>query len=490
MDPMTFKVMIFIILMTVICMLYAIYIRYKNKNKEKKANDVSELSLTSIKSNIYISSKEDIFTSINLARLNETSIGICGAKHSMGGHSIAEDGYRLDMNKYNKIIYHDVLNNEITVEPGIKWCELIKYLNDFGESPATLQSYSTFSVGGTISVNAHGITNDNVIGESIRSLKVIISNGKEIYCDRETQSDLFSLVIGGYGLFGVISEVTLQTVKNVNLEVKKYDLDVRTFREVYEKVLEDGDVNVKLARINLGDVNNIQLYTFSNKNKKNKISNLSKHPNEMSKTTQFMYKWMLPMRCFHSLKFFIESKMSLPMDMSHENVDRNQLLYESAEPLAKLYNVLIDLNKTHILQEYFIPKHNFEKWMLYLKYFINKITVSKISLLNITIRYIKKDTVSYLKYAKEDYYAFVFYYRMDKSDKYDKELKNMHMNLVNEVIKLGGTFYLPYRHHYTKNQLITCYPEIINFIKQKKHIDKNNMFSNVWFDYICKLVEN
>lgn len=38
----------------------------------------------------------------------------------------------------------------MTAETGAQWTDLIRYLNDFGLSPRTMQSYSSFSVGGTL----------------------------------------------------------------------------------------------------------------------------------------------------------------------------------------------------------------------------------------------------------------------------------------------------------------------------------------------------
>jgi FAD/FMN-containing dehydrogenase len=75
----------------------------------------------------------------------------------------------------------------------------------------TRQSYSTFSVGGTISVNAHGITSDHCLAESVVHFTIILANGQEKLCSRdsvdETAKELFLCAIGGYGLFGIITEV-------------------------------------------------------------------------------------------------------------------------------------------------------------------------------------------------------------------------------------------------------------------------------------------
>jgi UDP-N-acetylenolpyruvoylglucosamine reductase len=458
---------------------------------------VSELNSTKVIDTIYIHNLEDIRTIVKLAKNNKKTIGICGTKHSMGGQSIAQNGYRLDMKNFNNILKLDVKNKLVTVEAGVLWCDLIKYLNTYGLSPMTLQSYSTFSIGGTISVNAHGITNDFAIIESIKELKIVDDNNHILICNRNENYELFSLVVGGYGLFGVIYEITLKVEPNVKLRIHKKDLNTQNFMKFYEKILNDKNVNVKLARINTTNMDDIYLYYFINeKNNDVKIiSKLSKKPNELSKLNQFMYKWLLPSITLQKIRFNIEKNTDKPIDVNvgeddPDNIDRNQLLYESAEPMAKLYNVLIDLNRTHILQEYFIPSINFKKWMLYLKeYFVNRL-MQNVSLLNITIRYIKKDNTTFLKYAKEDMYAFVFYYRISKDEEGDDEIKNIHMDLTDKVIKMEGTFYLPYRHHYDLYQLVKCYPKIIKFIEKKNEYDPDNMFTNLWYNNIKKLIEN
>ena len=45
---------------------------------------------------------------------------------------------------------------------------------------------------------------------------------------------------------------------------------------------------------------------------------------------------------------------------------------------------------------------------------------------------------------------------------------------------LGGTFYLPYRHHYSLEQLYTAYPMIEKFFERKVYYDPQGMFSSSW----------
>ena len=138
----------------------------------------------------------------------------------MGGQTIVKNGYIIDTKFLNRILHHDKINNLVTVEPGLTWSELINYLNDYGYSPSTLQSYSSFSIGGSISVNAHGITNDCGVYESIHEIRLLDHNGKKLICRKDKNKHLFSLIMGGYGLFGIIYQVTLRIVPNVKMKLQ------------------------------------------------------------------------------------------------------------------------------------------------------------------------------------------------------------------------------------------------------------------------------
>ena len=94
---------------------------------------------------------------------------------------------------------YDNMTGTVKVGPGVLWSKLIFYLNRFGLSMQTLQSYSTFSVGGSLSVNAHGITSDESLQDSVVSFTLIKWDGTEIICSKGGQGEsgeLFSLAIG------------------------------------------------------------------------------------------------------------------------------------------------------------------------------------------------------------------------------------------------------------------------------------------------------
>ena len=131
--------------------------------------------------------------------------------------------------------------------------------------------------------------------------------------------------------------------------------------------------------------------------------------------------------------------------------------YESAEPLARLYSPLFHTDDTFILQEYFLPITEAIEWMKLARGPLLGLQdhAPAITLLNVTIRFVEKDTYTLLPYARNDdgVYSFVLYYRITRDSNGDGCLKNVHDTLVKQTLDLGGTFYLPYRLHYTRQEV-------------------------------------
>jgi len=116
-------------------------------------------------------------------------------------------------------------------------------------------------------------------------------------------------------------------------------------------------------------------------------------------------------------------------------------MYESAVPLATIYQPLIKLDRTFYLQEYFIPFPKFEHFMKKISPYVLR-GYKHFTLLNITIRFVKKDETTVLNYAASDSYAFVMYFRLRRTKEADEEISTLHNALAEITLSLGGTFYL------------------------------------------------
>src|SRR5688572_3866794 len=110
------------------------------------------------------------------------------------------------MTQFNEMSL-DEENMILTVQSGATWHDIQNFLHP-RFAVKSMQSTDIFTVGGSISVNAHGMDHlAGSVGSSIVAMRVMLANGTIVNVSREENPELFSLVVGGYGLFGVILDV-------------------------------------------------------------------------------------------------------------------------------------------------------------------------------------------------------------------------------------------------------------------------------------------
>ena len=289
-------------------------------------------------------------------------------------------------------------------------------------------------------------------------------------------------------MFGVIVEVEMSVVPNVHLWSEMIDCSLDEFPIIYGNLLNSEDVNIKLGRIDTVSGERCQIFVFRTQSEEevSTVSNLPLEPRKMTRTSQVMYKWILPGG--KMIRSMLENAAHKALDWSEEN-ERNQLIFESCEPLARLYSPFHELEDTFVLQEFFIPKREFLAWTNNAKSILIK-KYENVTLLNCTVRFVNEDKTTTLAYSRdsEGSFAFVLYYRLRRSEEADKVLEEIHHSLAEISLKLGGTFYLPYRHHYSVEQLKQSYPMIIQFFEKKKTYDPHGLFRSKWSDHYMKQI--
>ena len=191
------------------------------------ADDASRLNLTKVNRDWEIpegaeEAEKQLAELLELARRERLPVSIAGARHSMGGHTIALGGIVINMRQFRRMKLNEA-KDRLHVQAGALWDEIIPYLDARGCSVAVMQSNNSFSVGGSISVNCHGWQFDRPpIASTVESLRLMNSDGRIVTCSRTENTELFSLVLGGYGLFGVILDVELKVVPNARYRMEQF----------------------------------------------------------------------------------------------------------------------------------------------------------------------------------------------------------------------------------------------------------------------------
>src|SRR5690606_38759354 len=441
-------------------------------------NDASRLNLTKVDSIINIEQDGEKFITqlqsiLRLAKEKKMPISIAGGKYSMGGHTMYPDGIVINMLPYNKIVI-DTLNNTMKIGAGANWSQAIAEVDKCNRSVKVMQAFSSFSIGGSISVNGHGWQPNSLpISSSVKSLKVMTADGRVILCSSTENQELFKLIIGGYGLFAIILEAELEIVHNSSLQYSRMTFPADEYLEYFSKYI----TNNKKAELVYGRLD-ITKDNFLKDATLNIFSKIDEKPNTKYKSIPREFKRLIFRGTVNSDfgKDLRNNLENFAYDLSKNQIfSRNQLLDESVELIENKDSLSVD-----ILQEYFIPDRNFDA---FIKEIREVLPHQNIDLLNITIRDVATDTITFMHYANEHVFGFVFLFNQPKTDKAELEMKQLTQQLTKIAIKNEGTFYLPYRLHNTKELLKQAYPQSETLFELKKKYDPYELFKNKFYEY-------
>jgi FAD/FMN-containing dehydrogenase len=449
-------------------------------------NDASHLNKTAVYGVVQVSNEDDVRRALQFAKENKLKISLAGQQHSMGGQTFTHGGLVLDLRGLNRIqIFKET--RSVIVQSGVRWWQLQQALDKVGLSVKSMQSINIFSVGGTLSINAHGIDpSPGPIAPSVKAIRVMLSDGSVVHATPTENTELFRHVLGGYGLFGVILDVELSVVDNEMYSRETQYMDYREFPKFYEQNVEGKpEIGLAFGRLSISP-NSFLRETAIHIYRKTEFSGslpplepsrhdvLARFIINLSKTgnTGKWVRWQVEKNIEPKLHTCLSRNqaMSSPGECL---VSRNEEMYDN---MAYLQNRLQD---SDILQEYFVAYDKMPEFVDGLRETVLK---TGANLLNVTIRTVHKDEVTALPYAKTDMFAFVLYFNVGFNENDNEVLRKTTSELVDVATCAGGTYYLPYQLFYSKEQLAEAYPESVAFFEAKRKFDPEERFSSKFYE--------
>ena len=105
------------------------------------------------------------------------------------------------------------------VEAGIRVSKLNEEAYKYGLTIPNLGSIDAQSIAGAIATATHGSSlRHGLLSESVRSLRIVLSNGHAVRCSNEQNQDLFRAALISLGALGIITEVEFQMTETYNIE--------------------------------------------------------------------------------------------------------------------------------------------------------------------------------------------------------------------------------------------------------------------------------
>jgi hypothetical protein len=162
---------------------------------------------------------------------------------------------------------------------------------------------------------------------------------------------------------------------------------------------------------------------------------------------------------------------------------RNKVIMRNQEAdydVAELEPLSRD-SKTYVLQEYFVAP---DRLLEFTAAMTEILTRHGVTLVNISIRHARQDPGSLLAWARQEVFAFVFYYKQGTADYERERVAVWTRELIGAVISLQGAYYLPYQPHARYDQFHAAYPDAKQLFKLKDKLDPDYRFRNIlWQKY-------
>ena len=442
---------------------------------EQTVNDASQVNQTGHGGVIHLSSDLNqsvvlIREALERAKKEGLKIMPMGSRHSMGKQSFQDGAILLNTLPMNGM---EMDGSFLKVQAGARWFEVIRFLADLGLTVEIMQSNADFSVGGTLSVNAHGWQPGRPpVASSVEKISVLMQSGEVQICSRKENTDLFRHILGGYGLFGVILEAWIRPVPNKVLYSSSQEVPVDRFSTVWQQITEEG-AELAYGRLSVAPSSFFETVWLSSYNAMSEEKAKNPEPyliDGKARLSRAIFRASLGSDRGKTLRHWMERSFGGELSGTSP---RSRLLSEPAKVFGNH-----DPSKRDLLLEYFVPMGRFSTFV---KKAAPVIHHEHDSLLNVTVREIAQDVDSALPYAREDMFGLVILFTIDRTIEAEKGILAMASQLIDLAVSLGGTFYLPYRNFASPEQIRRGYPGFSRFLAKKKEFDPQEIFSSGFY---------
>lgn len=441
--------------------------------------DYSGLLPERIERIVKVGNRTEVQRIVKEANEKGNHISIAGLQHSQGGHTYYKDSVVLDMKTFNKVLEIDKENKTIKVESGASWKDVQEAIQPYGLALKVTQSQSIFTIGGSLSVNAHGrdIRFGPMAG-TVREMTILTPTGEMKTVTRNDSEEWMKYVFGGYGLFGVILDVTLDLTENDVYTIHTEALETNDYEAYFAKLLRNDDTSMHYARVSVAPdsfLNEMYVIDYLNTGKIDQQTPLKEeHGARIGKLAMDIGRQG---GGFEDL--FWENQKLLINSLDGDVITRNNVMRGNSA-----FMEFTKPGQVEVLQEFFIPVDQFEEYIRDLKKLLpanDKKEDFKVH--NITVRYAAKDDNTSLNYAKEDMLGLVILIQHGLKEKEIHHAKTMIQEWTDLTLKHGGTYYLPYYPYQTIEQFRNSYPNWETFHEEKLIRDPNGVFQNIFYDH-------
>ena len=335
------------------------------------------------------------------------------------------------------------------------------------------------TIAGALSANAHGhcLAAPPIVGD-VEWFEIATADKAVQRCSRTEAKELFSLVIGGYGLFGIITAVGLRLVQRRKVR-----------RNVETLTLAEASASVEARAANGAAFGYFQYNTDETSLEFMRTGILT------------TYKLVADDTPIGDASTDIdEALLASLLELAHKdrrsayrhyatfelgksgNVEWSDLHQLSSYPSG--YHTKMDTHHSDqksgadLIWEFYVPHGDLIAFFEEARRLLLK---SETPLIYGTVRFIEQDRDSFLAWAKKRYACVIFTPHCTDGVLEKRKAGELYRQLAQAAIKHGGSFYLTYNRFAGRSDMDAAYPQFAEFLQLKRKYDPRELFQSEWY---------
>ena len=455
-------------------------------------NDIhSQLNATNMRRIITPRTAEEVQQAVAVVREERSSISVAGGRHAMGGQQFLDGGTLLDARGLNRILEMDADRGLARVEAGMMWDDLVRGLREMqrgNERRWSIVQKQTgadrLSIGGALAANGHGrgLTYKPIV-QDVESFELVDATGTMRRCSRTENAELFSLAIGGYGLFGVIYAVTLRLMPAHRLRRVVDITSIERLESLFTQRIADGftygDFQYKTDETSAGFLREgvMSCYLPVTDGAVSDDDRDAETPQRL--LSEQDWRGLLYLSHADKARAFDEyASFYMSTDGQIYDSDTFQLsMYIDDYHSALDRSLGAAVKCTETITELYVPLPSLADFM---DAAARELRARKANVIYGTIRLIERDDETFLNWARRHYACIVFNLHVEHTEAGVAHTADALRALIDLAAERGGSYFLTYNKFATPEQLVRCYPQFPEFLALKDKYDPDGVFSSDW----------
>jgi FAD/FMN-containing dehydrogenase len=462
------------------------FLRSGEAQQDLVVNDLhSQLNETRVRRILTPRTVLDVQAAVRAAASDGTSVSLCGGRHAMGGQQFGADTALVDLRSLNQVRAFDSERGTIVVDAGVQWPALVSALvaRQHGRARqwgiAQKQTGADrLTIGGALSANAHGrgLKMAPFISD-VEAFDLVDARGELRRCSRTENRDLFQLAIGGYGLFGVITSVTLRLaprrkVRRV-VEVRSVDGVMDAFDRRIAEGFVYGDFQYD---IDAASDTFMRRGVFSCYQPVDDSTPIAEGQKELS--DEDWRGLLLLAHANRSAAFDRYSSYYLSTSGQVYWSDLHQLSIYLDGYHRSLDTALGGGRATEMITEIYVPRTALQ---LFFEQVRKAFHGGPVPIVYGTVRLIERDSESFLPWARDRWACTIFNLHVEHTPAGIERGADAFRALIDMAIGHGGSYFLTYHRWARRQQVEAAYPQFAEFLRRKLQHDPEERFQSEWW---------